>query len=233
MVDRVRGILIVIGSDKSAYILVEGQTEEVLVRDMVTPHLAHFGWWVTPIIVKTNRPAGGPSYRGGATSWKQIEREIRLLLRDSRVDLVTTMFDYYGLPSECPGMADRPAGGADTRVRHVESSITTEIGDRRFLANLVLHESEAWVFAAAQQLGELFADDKLAAKLVRDVDNAGGPEEVNDDPNTAPSKRLRRYCPEFVKTQDGPLAVVELGLDRLRAQCPHLNEWLEKLERGG
>lgn len=95
--------------------------------------------------------------------------------------------------------------------------------------HLVLHELEAWVFAAADELGLLHGPE-IAEKLRADEKLAGGPELVNDDPATAPSKRILRYCPGYAKTSDGPMAIEELGLSRLRARCPHLDAWLRPLE---
>ena len=212
------------------HILVEGQTEETITRDVLEPHLASFGWSISRSIVKTKRPASGPSYKGGVTGWGQLEREISLLLRDTSLDLLTTVLDYYAFPPQAPGMTTRPEGSAIERVEHVEQALATHFGDRRFLPHLVLHEVEAWVFAAREQLGWLFADEGLTAKLKADVTAANGPEGINDHPDTAPSKRLARYCTAYVKTQDGPLAVADLGVERLRRECPHLDSWLRRLE---
>lgn len=73
-------------------------------------------------------------------------------------------------------------------------------------------------------------DSHLAERLLQDVAGAGGPELVNDGVETAPSKRLLRYWPTYVKTMDGPLAIAELGVTKLRATCPHLDAWLTALE---
>ena len=211
------------------HILVEGQTEEIIVRDVIAPALMP-DIWLEPVLLTTKRPAGGPSYKGGVSSWKKIETDIRLLLRDSSVSHVTTLLDYYGLPNDCPGMSTRPSIGTYERVAHVEELMYLAIGERRFVPNLVLHETEAWVFAAARQLGELLGDTALAAVLMRHVTKAGdNPELINDGPATAPSKRLLAAYPGYNKTQDGPLAIAELGLDALRSQCPHLDEWLRRL----
>ena len=88
------------------------------------------------------------------------------------------------------------------------------------------------MFAAADQLGELAGQKTLAAKLHEDVSRAGGPELVNDGPSTAPSKRIHRYWPSYSKTLDGPMAIAELGLRTLRLRCPHLDQWLRRLEAG-
>lgn len=212
------------------HLLLEGQTEETIVRDVLDPYLNGLGWRVSYSIIKTKRPAVGAAYRGGVTSWKHVEREVRLLLRDTSLDVLSTLIDYYGFPDDAPGMADRPSGDAVARVVHVERALADAIADRRFRPHLVLHEIEAWVFAAAAELGACFDDDQLAGRLISDARTAGGPELVNDDPRTAPSKRLLRYCPGYVKTLDGPLAIAELGVPALRTKCPHLDVWFAGLE---
>lgn len=164
------------------------------------------------------------------TNWPQIEREVRLLLRDSSLSILTTMLDYYAFPGSAPGMADRPNGSPSERVEHVELALADHFNDQRLVPHLILHETETWVYAARHQLGELFGNRSLTAALRRDIDAAGGVEMVNDNPSSAPSKRLKRHCAEYVKHIDGPLAIAELGLDMLRRQCPHLDGWLARLE---
>jgi len=108
-----------------------------------------------------------------------------------------------------------------------------QVDDGRFVPNLILHELESWVFAAAEQLGGLIPVPGLVERLTADAVDAGGPELVNDHPSTAPSKRLASYCPAFSKTNDGPLAIADLGIESLRAQCPHLDSWLSTLDAIG
>jgi hypothetical protein len=98
--------------------------------------------------------------------------------------------------------------------------------------HLTLHEAETWVFAAAEQLGDLYGDPILTSRLRADVQQVGGPELVNDGPATAPSKRLLGYRPDYAKTIAGPAVIAELGIARLRAQCPHLDRWLTALMCG-
>jgi hypothetical protein len=212
------------------HLLVEGQTEESVVNNVLEPYLAARGWAVSVSLVKTKRPAAGPAHKGGVTRWAKLEVDIRLLLRDSSLDVLTTLFDYYAFPEDSPGMSTRPVGTPYERVEHVESALALAIGDRRFLPHVVLHELETWVFAAADQLGSFRAEPGLAARLRQDNATAGGPELVNDEPKTAPSKRLAAYCSGYTKTFDGPLAIADLGIDQLRAQCPHFDQWLMKLD---
>lgn len=139
------------------------------------------------------------------------------------------MLDYYGLLADTPGMATRPDGSPHERVAHVERCLVDHFGDERFLPHLILHELETGVLAAADQLAELYGDQRLAEKLRRGIELAGGPELVNDGPATAPSKRLLSHLPGYVKTLDGPLAIGELGVAQLRGACPHADAWFARL----
>jgi hypothetical protein len=45
-----------------------------------------------------------------------------------------------------------------------------------------------------------------------------------------PSKRLRSAFPAYQKTIHGPLAISAIGIDCIRAVCPHFARWLAALE---
>lgn len=216
--------------ERHIHLLLEGQTEEAVAAGLLQPHLESVGWWVTRSVLITRRPIKGPARRGGLSSWAKLRGEIDRLLRGQHIDTLTTVIDYYGLPVDTPGMADRPAGAALQRVVHVENAISAVVGNPRFVPHLTMHETEAWVYAAASQLGELMASPRLARTLQAESGAAGGPELVNDGPHTAPSKRLLAHWPAYDKVTDGPLAIGELGLPALRRQCPHLDGWLRRFE---
>jgi hypothetical protein len=208
---------------------VEGQTEEAVVRDVLEPYLAARGGSVSTSILATKRPASGGKHRGGVSTWAKIRREVDLLLRDSSLDVLTTMIDYYGLPGDSPGMADRPAGDPYEQVAHVEGAIAAAVGSPRLRPHLVLHETEAWVLAAGGLTAERFGKPQLGSRLGAIVESAGGPERVDDGPQTAPSKRLEQLFPTYDKVVDGPAIIAEAGIESVLAQCPHAREWLESL----
>ena len=56
------------------------------------------------------------------------------------------------------------------------------------------------------------------------------PEDIDERPETAPSKQLFDVFPAYQKTLHGPLAVSAIGIDRIRAACPHFAQWLNRLE---
>jgi len=127
-------------------------------------------------------------------------------------------------------MADRPHGSPHGRVTHVESALGNAIGDVRFLPHLVLHETEAWVLADCDRLGEVMGDPDPAAGLGRVVRLESSPELVNDGIDTAPSKRIKKAYPQYEKTLHGPLVIADAGIDTIRSTCPHTNDWLAGLE---
>lgn len=218
-----------VDQSRRLHLLVEGQTEETVVRQTLEPYLRSRGFWCTTSILVTRRPAGQAWNRGGVGTWAQIRGDVDRLLRDSSLDVLTTMIDYYGFPADGPGMDSRPPGSADERVRHVEKALTDLVPDPRFIPHLVLHETEAWVYAAAAELAELTGDTRLEAVLHAEAAAAGGPEAVDDGPTTAPSKRLARHCPDYVKTLHGPLTIEACGIDAIRVKCPHMDDWLSAL----
>lgn len=212
------------------HILCEGPTEEAVVLKVVAPHFDPLKVHVTYSIFTTSRPAGGPAFKGGLARWPKLERELRLLLRNSATTVLTTMLDYYGFPAGAPGMADRPRGSPYDRVRHVESAIAAAIGSPRLLPNLLLHEMEAWVLADCAGLGVVMGNPRPAEELARIVRMQDGPELVNGGPDTAPSKRIMRAYPDYNKVTDGPQVIKDAGLDAVRRRCPHADGWLREVE---
>lgn len=212
------------------HILVEGQTEEVVVREVIAPYFAKADTWVTWSIHKTRRPAAGPAMKGGLSHWPKLHRELGHLLRDTSITLLTTIFDYYAFPDDAPGMRNRPQGSPYDGVQHVEKALYEAVGNRRFLPNLVLHEIEAWVLADCARLSQVMGDPDCAKALSAIVQEASSPELVNDGPDTAPSKRILNVYPRYRKTIDGPLVIADAGLGSIRKSCPHMDQWLMTVE---
>jgi len=182
---------------------VEGQTEEAITREVLVPCLECPGHWLSWSVLASTRQSSGAKVRGGVTTWEKIHRDVRELLRDTSIDVLTTMFDYYGMPADTPGMSTRPSGGPRDRVGHVESAMATAVASRRFRPHLTLRETETWVFAAAGVLDEHFGELGLGERVADVARGAGGPELVDDGPHTAPSKRLTQMCPSYRKVADG------------------------------
>ena len=56
------------------------------------------------------------------------------------------------------------------------------------------------------------------------------PEDINDNPNTAPSKRLIQNIKGYNKVIDGVSIIEEIGLPEILNKCSRFRNWIEILE---
>ena len=218
---------------KRVLILVEGQTEERFVKDVLAPAFFEKELFFAPTLLVTKRVKDGPNFKGGVTNFAKFENDLRRLFDSASGALVTTLLDYYRLPNDFPGMASRTVcASARDRVVHVELAIRRHFDcANNFLPFLMLHEFEAWLFADTSVLPRVLTDDRPKAEFSAMRAAVATPEEINARPDWAPSKRIERLFPTYRKTAHGPTAAKRIGIDRIRSECPHFNEWLTALDR--
>ena len=93
-----------------------------------------------------------------------------------------------------------------------------------------MHEFEALLFSDCDRLGAGIEKPELVPRF-QEIRNAfRNPEEIDDSPETAPSKRLKNLVPEYQKVLFGTLGAQAIGLARMRESCPHFDGWLRRLE---
>ena len=56
------------------------------------------------------------------------------------------------------------------------------------------------------------------------------PEDINNSPITAPSKRVVATYPKYRKVLHGKNGAAAVGIDCMRQECPHFRSWLETIE---
>jgi hypothetical protein len=215
-------------------ILVEGQTEETFVRDILAQYLETFSVCIIPKLLVTKRTKSGMQFKGGIRSYEQVRSDLRRLLSDSSASVVTTMLDYYGLPNDFPGYDTRPTSSDPyAKVNHIERAFAQDINDPRFVPYLSLHEYEALVFTDPACCNWIFEDAGVVRRLKAIRDSYKSPEHINDGRMTAPSKRIMSVFPTYQKPLHGPLATTAIGLDALRSACLHFCGWLSAMEKAG
>jgi hypothetical protein len=213
--------------------LVEGQSEEIFVKQTLAPHLADHGVFVQPIVLWTKRLGTGGGYRGGVSNWSQIQRSLSPLTFDSNA-WITTLLDFYGLPEDVPGYQEALLpGNPRERVNRLETRLAAEIKHPRFIPFLALHEFEAWVFCSADVLAKHFDRADLAGKIADAIALAGEPELINHGKATHPKARLQAMATGYKETSDGPTLMGKIGIPAIRAACPHFAAWLTRLEALG
>lgn len=159
---------------------------------------------------------------GGNVTIHQLAGEIRHLLHG--FDAVTSLVDFYGFRGK----------GALSSEELLEA-VRAEIGrfDERFVFPYVqMHEFEGLLFSDVGTFERVIPgapiDDLRSIRAAFDT-----PEDINDDPDTAPGKRIRQLIPTYRKRLHGPGVALETGLDRIRRECPRFDAWVGRLEALG
>jgi Domain of unknown function (DUF4276) len=167
------------------------------------------------------------------------QKDIANHLREDPTCIATTMVDYYGLPEAWPGRERAKAlRSTEEKAACVEASVRedliAEMGNRfdsdRFVPFLVMHEFEGLLFSDCTAFSRGIGRPDLEGSFRAIRERFETPEEINDSPVTAPSKRVSDLVPGYEKPLLGVLAVLEIGLSRIREQCPHFDRWLRQLE---
>ncbi len=219
---------------------VEGPTEEDFVKNILAPHLYGRGYsQVSARLVGNSRLR---ERRGGIRAWSAVREDILSHLKEDRASLTTTMVDYYALPQTkgraWPGRAEAGTMPYNQKAATVENALLADISGElgnafypvRFIPFVMMHEFEGLLFSDCQAFGCGIYQPELAPEFQKIRDQFETPEHINDSPETAPSKRVEALVPNYQKPLLGTLAVLEIGLDAIRQECPHFNDWLTRLE---
>jgi Domain of unknown function (DUF4276) len=218
------------------HFVVEGQTEELFVEEVLAPDLNPRAIYPAVRCVQTGERGSHPD-KGGGSTYRHWKADIEHTLRsDNGRDLrLTTMVDLYRLPRDFPGLNDEPYRHCltpESRVAYLESQFLKNIGDPRFVPYIQLHEFEALLFAQPSSFSTAYPDE---ADRVSQLAEARRPfrtvDEIDDGKATAPSERIVAVFPEYrtAKPAIGTLVALEIGLDRILAESPHFRQWIERL----
>jgi hypothetical protein len=219
-------------------VLVEGQTEETFINQLLYGHLAQQGIFISPILLTTKRVRNrssaeralpGRRFKGGISNYPRVKMDVRNALND-RQAIVTTMIDFYGLPGDFPGMNNLPSGSGRDQVVHLEATINNDIDSTRFRAFITLHEYEALLFSQPLVIADAFPEQQVGEQLQTIRNGFRSPEEINRGNETHPAKRITNLVTGYRKPVHGTLIARRIGLSRIRQECSHFNAWLTWLE---
>lgn len=214
---------------KNIMILVEGQTEEIFVNTILQPYFAQQSIFLNATMVCTRKKSNVRSHRGGISDYDQVKRDLLRLNQSTHFDVITTFFDFYGLPANFPGMNQIPSGNCYQKVEHLEDAFSADINNTKFFPFIMLHEFESMIFCDPLSLSNFFSELKLE-RLKRITEAYSSPEEINNSAQTSPSKRILNEIKDYQKTLHGPISIKNIGLEKIRNLCPHFSSWMDKLE---
>lgn len=211
--------------------LVEGPTEKIFISDILSPYLAEKNVFMTPIIISK------PGQKGGDVRFDRVKNDIELHLKQRRNTYLTLFVDFYGIKGDWPGLKEAkqqtvPSSKAakinGATKKEVESLFENFEAERRFIPYIAMHEFEALLFSEPEKLVEFLHVPK--PKIIKILAECGEPENINDSPETAPSKRLEVLSDRFKKTSTGISIAKSIGIATIRKNCPIFNAWLVTLE---
>jgi hypothetical protein len=148
------------------------------------------------------------------------------------------MLDFYALGTDFPSMPVPPNLSSIEKVIRIEQAVKAAIitefpdlrPDVRFLPYLQLHEYEGLLFSDPLAFAEGIYEPGLAPSLQEIRLQFASPEDIDETPSGAPSKRVLQLYPSYDKRLHGTLAALQVGITAMRQECPHFRAWLEQLE---
>jgi hypothetical protein len=213
------------------YLICEGQTEETFVRDVLSPILARNNIFITAQMIPTSK-----TQKGGALSYPRVKRYIERLLKQETNTYITTFFDLYALDNRFPKIEEsRMIDNLYEKVELLETAFLEDIADnnnlkRRFLPYIQPYEFEGLLFSDVAKLIEIDSDwdSHNVEKLQKIKDDFKTPEHINNSKETSPSHRLKSLL-KYQKKLHGPLAIENIGIDKVLTECKHFKQWYNKL----
>lgn len=219
------------------YIFAEGRTEQTYADTVLKHHLATFGVYVQGPVLIAHARKRGKVHRGGGRRYQPMRNDIsRFLAQEKGSDtFFTTMIDLYAIHSDFPGLADAEEIRHlyRQRVERLEKAFADDVGDPRFIPHIQLHEFETILFVSPEAFRSFYPECAKEVVALQEIAQAhASPEEINDGPLTAPSKRIIATIPDYEggKPTAGPQIAASIGLELIREKCQHFDAWLKILE---
>ena len=214
------------------HVICEGQTEEMFINEVLSDFFLARDIHLIPALI------GKPGHKGGNFRFERLLTDVRARLLGDTTAYCTTFFDFYGLPEDFPGKAAAKmqrgmADKADCLLSALTEQLHLKLGGdplRRFIPYVQMYEFEALLFSDPERLASGISQSTLGAAFQKVRDTFTTPEEINNSPVTAPSKRIGKLYSGYDKPIHGSLAAIEIGLDVIRRECLRFDAWLKQIE---
>jgi len=220
---------------KKIFVVTEGQSETNFVNKVMAPYFASRCILIPNTVVTKMDHRRRKTYKGGVANYNQIRNTLLKTLAGSSKSensYVTTMFDFYRLPTDVPGVADaEKVISPYEKVELIEREILKAEGydESFFFPYIELHEFEAMLFSDITKLEEAYFEYDLTA-LKECATMESNPELINNGVETAPSKRILKCVNCFDKANVGVDVLGKIGIENIAGKCRHFAEWMKHIE---
>lgn len=216
---------------KRIFVIVEGKTEESFVNGILRQYFFTLEIFnLIGILIQTSN-----GHKGGFVNYQHLKNDILKRLREPDV-VVSTFIDFFRIPTSVPDYAKMlRAVDPNTKIDILEKGMASDIDHPRFLPYIQKFEFEALLFSNNQGFSAMYNDiDSGVAQATQSIiDQYPDPEDINNHPDTAPSKRIQKilsdYEEKYDKVVEGNLIAEEIGIHSILEKCPRFRAWVEKL----
>ncbi|EJL6578341.1 DUF4276 family protein [Vibrio cholerae] len=214
------------------HVICEGQTEESFVNELLVDPFAQKGIYLKPALI------GRPGHKGGNFKFERLAPDVGKRLLTDKNCYCTTFFDFYGLPETFPGKnAVNATASVQDKANALQDALNEKLVEkigkdamRRFIPYVQMYEFEGLLFSDPQKMAQGMERLDLVRAFTEIAGAFDTPEQINNSPQTAPSKRIESLVLGYEKPLLGTLAALEVGLDKMREQCPLFDAWLKRIE---
>ncbi len=214
--------------------IVEGATEKQFVDKFLNPYLGNRG--INIFCQQIN----------GNINFDRVKVDVLNTLKEDKGAYVTTMFDYYGIDSQWPGVQELqqdhnnkisvPPLQIEQRLQQAfVAKLKEQLSDdplifARFIPYFEIHEFEALLFSDLKTLAaHINCKVSDINSIIRDL----SPEEINTTKETSPKSRLKSLCYKkiiYSETATSYAIAEKIKIDTMREKCLNFDNWLKKLE---
>ena len=198
-------------------ISVEGPTEEEFVNSLLADHLRDKGVEAQPILLNGN------------VTIERVASDMARLIWN--FDRVTSLVDHYGFRDKSTATPEQ----LEERIRKaVDARVNRSWNETHVIPYVQQYEYEGLLFAHVDSFAKLIGVSHDSIEALRSIRSRfSTPEDINDNRDTAPSKRIKETIPRYNKRVDGTLLAMETGLSVICAECPRFRCWMTRLESLG
>jgi len=171
---------------KRLVFLVEGNSEVVFVNKFIIPYLYGSGFQ-NPVNAQTIITNRKQHKKGGVVNYDYLKNDLKRIIAQGNV-IVTTLIDFFKLPPSFPNYTTDAQ-----HISDIEQGVADDFADFPDLIPYIQkYEFEALMFSKIDGFEIVMDDDKQLREIQDIINKFPNPEDINNSPQTAPSKRLER-----------------------------------------